>query len=90
MITTDQESFIEIVHKFLNILSGYISRELLILPNRGPLLCFSELRLWTLKQLKHSVIPRISVITADSLENGIFVNPTLPEDAAEFLRNIRE
>ena len=53
MITTDQESFIEIVHKFLNILSGYISRELLILPNRGPL-CFSELRLWTLKQLKHS------------------------------------
>jgi len=36
------------------------------------------------------IIPRISVITADSLENGIFVNPTLPEDAAEFLRNIRE
>lgn len=55
MITADQESFIEIVHKFLNILSGYISRELLILPNRDPLLCFSELMLWTLKQLKHSV-----------------------------------
>ncbi len=36
------------------------------------------------------IIPRISVITADSFENGIFVNPTLPEDAAEFLRNIRE
>ena len=36
------------------------------------------------------IIPRISVITADSFEYGIFVNPTLPEDAAEFLRNIRE
>ena len=36
------------------------------------------------------IIPRISVISADSFENGIFVNPTLPEDAAEFLRNIRE
>ena len=36
------------------------------------------------------IIPRISVVTADSFENGVFVNPTLPEDAAEFLRNIRE
>lgn len=36
------------------------------------------------------IIPRITVISADSFENGIFVNPTLPEDAAEFLRNIRE
>ena len=36
------------------------------------------------------IIPRISVITADNLENGIFVNPTLPEDAAGFLRNIME
>ena len=36
------------------------------------------------------IIPRISVVCADSFENGIFVNPTLPEDAAEFLRNIRE
>ena len=36
------------------------------------------------------IIPRITVISADTFENGIFVNPTLPEDAAEFLRNIRE
>ena len=36
------------------------------------------------------IIPRITVISAESFENGVFVNPTLPEDAAEFLRNIRE
>ena len=36
------------------------------------------------------IVPRITVINADNFENGIFINPTLPEDAAEFLRNTKE
>ena len=35
-----------------------------------------------------SIIPRLSVLTAEALENEIYVNPTLPEEAAGFLRSI--
>jgi len=37
-----------------------------------------------------SVIPRITNIMSDVLEAGVYTNPTLPEEAAEFLRNINE
>lgn len=37
-----------------------------------------------------SIIPRMSNIPSEMIEAGIFVNPTLPEEAAEFLRNIRD
>jgi len=37
-----------------------------------------------------TIIPRITSINSDLLESGVFVNPTLPENAAEFMRNISE
>jgi len=37
-----------------------------------------------------SIIPRITNVTADAIEAGVYINPTLPEDAAEFLRNISD
>lgn len=37
-----------------------------------------------------SIIPRMSNIPSEMIEAGIYVNPTFPEDAAEFLRNIRD
>ena len=37
-----------------------------------------------------TIIPRITRISSDLLEGGIYVNPTLPENAAEFMRNISE
>jgi len=36
------------------------------------------------------IIPRLMNVTSDTLEAGVYVNPTFPEEAAEFLRNIRE
>ncbi|MBP5434611.1 HIT domain-containing protein [bacterium] len=36
-----------------------------------------------------SIIPRISVLSAEALENEIYINPTLPEEAADFLRSIK-
>lgn len=55
MAEIDQEPFMEIVHKSLNVPPGNISKELLILSSRGPLVCFSAIMLWTLKKLKTSV-----------------------------------
>ncbi|MGI6394934.1 MAG: HIT domain-containing protein [bacterium] len=36
-----------------------------------------------------TVIPRISKIPSELLEAGVYVNPTFPEDATAFLKNIR-
>lgn len=36
------------------------------------------------------IIPRLTNVSSEMLETGVYVNPTLPEEAAEFLRNIRE
>ena len=33
-----------------------------------------------------TIIPRITRINSDLLEGGVYVNPTLPENAAEFMR----
>jgi UDPglucose--hexose-1-phosphate uridylyltransferase len=37
-----------------------------------------------------SVIPRMTNIQPDTLEYGVYTNPTLPEEAAQFLKNISE
>lgn len=37
-----------------------------------------------------TIIPRITSINSDMLESGVYVNPTLPEKAADFMRNISE
>jgi len=36
------------------------------------------------------IIPRLANIPSETLEAGVYVNPTFPEEAAEFLKNIRE
>jgi UDPglucose--hexose-1-phosphate uridylyltransferase len=37
-----------------------------------------------------TIIPRITTLTSDMFESGVYVNPTLPENAADFMRNISE
>jgi UDPglucose--hexose-1-phosphate uridylyltransferase len=37
-----------------------------------------------------TIIPRLTRIPSEMLEAGVYVNPTFPEEAAEFLKNIRE
>ncbi len=37
-----------------------------------------------------SIIPKITNMMSDALEGGVYTNPTLPEEAAEFLKNIIE